>query len=38
MVTAFGSIFVNGLEWDLTSATVELDKRPGNETDPRRGM
>jgi len=27
-VTSFGSVFVNGVEWDLTSSTIEIDAPP----------
>jgi hypothetical protein len=37
-VTAFGSVFVNGVEWDLTSSTIRIDGAPAIETDLRLGM
>jgi hypothetical protein len=37
-VTAFGSVFVNGVEWSLSDATVELDDAAGTEGDLRLGM
>jgi len=37
-VTSFGSVFVNGVEWDLTSATIEIDGAPADESDLRLGM
>lgn len=37
-ITAFGSIFVNGVEWSLGGAAVELDGRAGSETELRLGM
>ena len=37
-VNSFGSIFVNGIEWDISAATVQIDDAPGAETDLRLGM
>jgi hypothetical protein len=37
-VTAFGSIFVNGVEWSTSSATVEIDGVVGDDSDLRLGM
>lgn len=37
-IDAFGSIFVNGVQWDLSSATVELEGVAAGEADLRRGM
>ena len=37
-ITAFGSIFVNGIEWDVDTAAIELDGAIANETDLRVGM
>ncbi|MFK7899109.1 MAG: DUF5666 domain-containing protein [Myxococcota bacterium] len=37
-VNSFGSIFVNGIEWDIDSATITLDGVPANEADLRLGM
>jgi hypothetical protein len=37
-VSAFGSIFVNGVEWELAAATIEIDGRAGTESDLRLGM
>ena len=37
-VSAFGSIFVNGIEWDTSTATIELDGSPATELDLRLGM
>lgn len=39
-VTGFGSVFVNGVEFDTTSSTVMLNGFPGPDeaTDPRRGL
>lgn len=37
-VTSFGSVFVNGVEWDLTSSTIEIDGAPALESDLRLGM
>jgi len=37
-ISAFGSIFVNGVEWDLSGATVEVDGVPSLESDLRVGM
>ncbi len=37
-VSAFGSIFVNGTEWDVSTASIEIDGSPANETDLRLGM
>ena len=37
-ISAFGSIFVNGVEWELGGATIELDGASGTENDLRLGM
>ncbi len=37
-VTSFGSVFVNGVEWDLTSSTIEIDGAPASESELRLGM
>ena len=37
-VSAFGSIFVNGVEWDLSGAAIEIDGTPSLESDLRVGM
>lgn len=37
-ISSFGSIFVNGVEWDLSGATIELDGAPATEDDLRVGM
>jgi hypothetical protein len=37
-ISSFGSIFVNGVEWNLDDATVELDGQPASEADLRVGM
>jgi hypothetical protein len=37
-ITAFGSAFVTGVEWELDRATLELDGEPGDERDLRIGM
>ncbi len=37
-ITAFGSIFVNGIEWNIDSATIEVDGSAATETDLRVGM
>ena len=37
-VSSFGSIFVNGVEWDLSSAVIEIDGFAASETDLRVGM
>lgn len=37
-ISSFGSIFVNGVEWDLSGATIELDGTPSNESALRVGM
>ena len=37
-VGAFGSIFVNGIEWDLSTAAIEIDGVPATESDLRLGM
>ncbi|MFK7894775.1 MAG: DUF5666 domain-containing protein [Myxococcota bacterium] len=37
-ISAFGSIFVNGVRWDLTGASVELDGVAGDASDLRLGM
>jgi len=37
-VDSFGSIFVNGVRWDLSSAAIEIDGAAASETDLRVGM
>ena len=37
-VTSFGSVFVNGVEWDLDSSTIEIDGAPASESELRLGM
>lgn len=37
-ISAFGSIFVNGVEWDLNGATIRIDDAPASESDLRIGM
>lgn len=37
-ITAFGSIYVNGVEWDLGGASIEVDGAPASEADLRIGM
>ncbi|HKK51694.1 MAG TPA: DUF5666 domain-containing protein, partial [Myxococcota bacterium] len=37
-ITAFGSIFVNGVEWDLSEATVVVNDAPTTESELRLGM
>lgn len=37
-ISAFGSIFVNGVEWDLSGATIEIDGNPATEASLRVGM
>lgn len=37
-ITAFGSIFVNGVEWDLDGASIEVDGVDADESALRRGM
>ena len=37
-VTSFGSVFVNGVEWELTSSTIEIDGAPAVESELRLGM
>ncbi len=37
-ISAFGSIFVNGVEWDLDGATIRIDDAPVSESDLRLGM
>ena len=37
-ITAFGSIFVNGIEFDTTSAVVRINDMEGNESDLHIGM
>lgn len=37
-VTAFGSIYVNGIQWDVSNATVEFDGEVVSDTDLRLGM
>lgn len=31
-ISGFGSIFVNGVEWDTSGATITIDDAPGNES------
>ncbi len=38
VITAFGSIFVNATEWDVSGATIEIDDQPASENDLRVGM
>ena len=38
VITGFGSIFVNGVEYETNGATVMIDGRPGTEDDLRVGM
>lgn len=37
-VTGFGSIFVNGVEWETSGATISVDDNPGAESDLRVGQ
>ncbi|MBY0401541.1 hypothetical protein K2X89_14690 [Myxococcota bacterium] len=37
-ISSFGSIFVNGVEWDISRATIELDGVRRSESDLRVGM
>ncbi len=37
-VDSFGSIFVNGVRWDLSDATIEIDGGAASESDLRVGM
>jgi len=37
-ISSFGSIFVNGVQWDLSSAAIEIDGVAASETDLRVGM
>ena len=37
-ITGFGSVFVNGVEYETTNATITLDGIPGSETDLQIGM
>ena len=37
-ITGFGSVFVNGIEFDMSGASVMLDDSPGDETQLRIGM
>ncbi|MEZ7978644.1 MAG: DUF5666 domain-containing protein [Myxococcota bacterium] len=37
-VSSFGSVFVNGVRWDLSSATIEIDGVVASESDLRVGM
>ena len=37
-ISSFGSIFVNGVEWDLTGTAIEIDDAPASEADLRLGM
>ncbi|MDC1295715.1 DUF5666 domain-containing protein [Myxococcota bacterium] len=37
-VSSFGSVFVNGVRWDLSSATIEIDGMVASESDLRVGM
>lgn len=37
-ITGFGSIFVNGVEWETTDANISLDDNPGTESDLRLGQ
>jgi len=37
-INSFGSIFVNGVEWTTSGATIELDGARANESDLRLGM
>lgn len=37
-ISSFGSIFVNGVEWDLSGSTISIDGLPATEADLRVGM
>ncbi len=37
-VTAFGSVFVNGVEWDTSGATITVDGAAGTQSDLRLGQ
>jgi Domain of unknown function (DUF5666) len=37
-ISSFGSIFVNGVEWDIADARIELDGQSASEADLRVGM
>jgi len=37
-INSFGSIFVNGVEWDVSRASIEIDGVRSNESDLRVGM
>lgn len=37
-INSFGSIFVNGVEWDVDDATIEVDGQSATESDLRLGM
>ncbi len=37
-ISSFGSVFVNGVRWDLSAATVEIDGENASEGDLRVGM
>lgn len=37
-ITDFGSVWVNGVEFSTTNATIRIDDNPGRESDLRRGM
>lgn len=37
-ISSFGSIFVNGVEWDLTGASIRIDGQTATEADLRVGM
>lgn len=37
-ISSFGSIFVNGVEWDISGAVIEIDGSPASEADLRLGM
>jgi hypothetical protein len=38
IITGFGSVFVNGVEFDSSSAAVTIDDNPSSESDLRIGM
>jgi uncharacterized protein DUF5666 len=38
VITAKGSIFVNGIEYSTTNATIRIDDNPGTESDLKEGM
>ncbi|MBI4293187.1 MAG: hypothetical protein HY661_17065, partial [Betaproteobacteria bacterium] len=38
VITAFGSVFVNGIEFSTGGATVKIDDNPGLESDLKIGM